>query len=314
MPRTPSSLAQALAAEQAEDRPDRPSVPDDDNNDGTQQTQREARLAKIASARMSGLRIVLEGLEDGGNRAAILRSVDAFGLLHCHEAPGTQPATSGTANNGGQKWLMLHQHADTATAVAELKGAGFALYAAVVEDDGAGVVPLETIDFSQRVALVFGNERLGLTAGMRGACDAAFTIRMRGFSESLNVSVAAAVAMHWGRTAREAALGLEVGGGDLPRAELDELLRDYTERSRARSFQRGARQGLSGAGYEGHRYEREREACGSRVSAPTAAPEAEAASRDRRVCDRFTQTHRNHFESLRDLEAGASANGDSIEA
>lgn len=308
MPRTPSCLAQALAAEQAEDWP---FVPEDDGPeaDGTQQTHREARLAKIAAARMSGLRIVLEGLEDSGNRAAILRSVDAFGLLHCHEVPSAQPVAGGTANNGGQKWLMLHQHADAATAVAELKEAGFTTYAAVVEGDGAEVVPLEKIDFSQRVALVFGNERLGLTASMRAACDRAFTIRMRGFSESLNVSVAAAVAMHWGRTAREASLGLEAGGGDLPRAELDELVRDYADRSRARGFQRGARQGLSGAGYEGRRRcEREREAYGSLVRAPAAAPAVEAASRDRPVCDRFTQTHRNHFEALSDLQAGASAN------
>ena len=304
MPRTPSCLAQALAAEQADDWP---FVPEDDGTaaDGTQPTQREARLAKIAAARMAGLRIVLEGLEDSGNRAAILRSVDAFGLLHCHEVPSAQPGAGGTANNGGQKWLMLHQHADAATAVAELKGAGFALYAAVVEGDSADVVPLEKIDFSQRVALVFGNERLGLTAGMRAACDRAFTIRMRGFSESLNVSVAAAVAMHWARTAREAALGLEAGGGDLPSAELDELMRDYTERSQARGFQRGARQGLSGAGCEGRRRcEREPEAHSSLAKAPA----AEAASRDRPTCDRFTQTHRNHFEALSDLQAGASAN------
>ena len=144
---------------------------------------------------------------------------------------------------------------------------------------------------------------------MRAACDCAFTIRMRGFSESLNVSVAAAVAMHWGRTAREAALGLEAGGGDLPSAELDELVRDYTERSQARGFQRGARQGLSGAGYEGRRRcEREREAYGSLAKASAASPAAEAASRDRPTCDRFTQTHRNHFEALSDLQAGASAN------
>ena len=48
-------------------------------------TRRETRLRAAARARMGGLRIVLEGLEDLGNRAAILRSAEALGLLHVHE-------------------------------------------------------------------------------------------------------------------------------------------------------------------------------------------------------------------------------------
>ncbi|OLQ07406.1 hypothetical protein AK812_SmicGene9163 [Symbiodinium microadriaticum] len=41
--------------------------------------------AAAAGARLAGIRIVLEDLSDPGNRAAILRSVEALGLLHVHE-------------------------------------------------------------------------------------------------------------------------------------------------------------------------------------------------------------------------------------
>eukprot|EP00965_Chrysotila_dentata_P253310 6211187-Pleurochrysis_carterae.AAC.1 len=47
--------------------------------------RREQRLWRAACARLGGLRLVLEGLEDRGNRAALLRSAEAIGLLHVHE-------------------------------------------------------------------------------------------------------------------------------------------------------------------------------------------------------------------------------------
>ena len=53
-------------------------------------TVRQQKLQRAASSRMAGLRIVLEDCEDVGNRAAILRTAEAFGLLHIHEVPGAE--------------------------------------------------------------------------------------------------------------------------------------------------------------------------------------------------------------------------------
>ena len=50
-------------------------------------TVRQQKLQRAASSRMAGLRIILEDCEDVGNRAAILRTAEAFGLLHIHEIP-----------------------------------------------------------------------------------------------------------------------------------------------------------------------------------------------------------------------------------
>lgn len=58
---------------------------------------------------------------------------------------------------------------------------------------------------SQPTALIFGNERLGVSTELLAVCDGTFTIPMYGLTESLNVSVAAAVALHFGRVARAAA-------------------------------------------------------------------------------------------------------------
>ena len=46
------------------------------------------------------------------------------------------------------------------------------------------------------VAIVFGNEHSGVSPAMRQLADGTYEIPMRGFVESLNVSVAAAITMH----------------------------------------------------------------------------------------------------------------------
>ena len=97
---------------------------------------------------------------------------------------------------------------------------------------------LEEVDFSRPTALVFGNERLGVSAEMLAHCDGAFHIPLHGLTESLNVSVAAAIAMHYGRVQRVDALqrlggdGLNAHGGDLPTDAVDELCADYAQRGR----------------------------------------------------------------------------------
>ena len=57
-------------------------------------------------------------------------------------------------------------------------------------------VPLEVLPLDRPIALVFGNEKAGVSPGTRALCDGAYTIPMAGFSQSLNISVAAAVSLY----------------------------------------------------------------------------------------------------------------------
>ena len=196
---------------------------------------------------------VLEHIENEANRAAILRSVEALGLLHVHEVdtrgqnPRNQRSRKKAVGIDCEKWLVVHKHESVDECVSELRGSGFLLCAAVAPIEaassagdvlgdearaarrGAAVVTLGELNFAEPVALVFGNERLGVTEQMRTACDIAFTIPMQGLSESFNVSVATALALHWGRVAREAvlrrSLSLESAEpvGDLSEAERRDL-------------------------------------------------------------------------------------------
>ena len=57
-------------------------------------------------------------------------------------------------------------------------------------------MPLSRIPVDEPLCLLLGNEQRGLSAAARAACDGLFHIPMVGMSESLNLSVTAAIAMH----------------------------------------------------------------------------------------------------------------------
>ena len=176
--------------------------------------RRLERMREVIGQRMKGLTVVLEGLYDPGNRSAVYRSAEAFGLSEVHvvrpEAASKPHARS--VSRGAEKWLRIHSHDTPEDAAAVLRAQGFRI---LVADVGAAQ-PLGAVDFSRRTALVFGNEHAGISDEMREAADGAFVIPMSGFAESLNISVAAAIALSHARLERERALGArtDIDGGE----------------------------------------------------------------------------------------------------
>jgi tRNA (guanosine-2'-O-)-methyltransferase len=203
--------------------------------------QRLARFSRVCAARMSGLRIVLDGLADPGNRAAVLRTSEALGLLHVHVVPCSQarPAPmrkkhARSITTGSEKWLKVHYHKDASECIAELRGVGFEQILTAKppnpENDTCHQPrALQEIDFAKRTALVFGHEKHGISPLMSSQCDGDFHIPMLGLTESFNVSVAAAICIHWGRSAREKTLGGTAS--DLSDLEREELLLEYVNKN-----------------------------------------------------------------------------------
>ncbi len=168
-------------------------------------TERRAeRIESILDRRTYNLTAALDGLGDTGNMSAILRTCDAFGLQSVHvvtTSPGFQIGRRVSA--GSHKWLDIHPH-ETATECGEaLKAQGYQLLAAHLE----GAIPIGEADFSRPTALVFGNEQRGVCDAMLAQCDGRVLIPMEGFSRSLNVSVAAGVALYHAVCDRIARLG-----------------------------------------------------------------------------------------------------------
>lgn len=188
---------------------------------------RSARLDQVAQARLGGVVVVLENLHDPHNGGAALRSCEAAGLLEIHVVEGAEPfRVSGKVTQGCDKWLDIHRHAGPdaiAQCAAGLHARGFGLYAAV---PGAKVA-LEELDPLRPAAFLIGNERAGLTAAARAACDQEFALPLAGFSQSLNLSVATALCVYVHASRRRAALGR---AGDLPEDRLWELRARYHAR------------------------------------------------------------------------------------
>ncbi len=173
--------------------------------------ERREKLRRAIDARLRSVTIVMDAPHDPHNGAAVLRSCDAFGLatMHVVERKLGFLAAKPVAR-GSERWVEVKTHGAVDAAVGVLRADGFELIAThpngeLVPDDLAKL---------PRVALVLGNERDGIGNDLANACDRSVRIPMRGFAESLNVSVTAAILLEHATSGRP---------GDLPAAERDFL-------------------------------------------------------------------------------------------
>jgi len=152
--------------------------------------------------------VVLEQVANPHNASAVMRSAEAFGLFELHVIPqeGSFSASRNVAS-GAQKWLDLHMHAQTDKCFDSLRARGYQIWASDLQENA---LPIEKIDFSKKIALVFGNERDGISEYARKYSDQRFIVPMQGFVESFNISVAAAISIYHVSQAR-AAQGLKSG-------------------------------------------------------------------------------------------------------
>jgi len=187
---------------------------------------RISRLRDIADQKTRSLTVVLDGLHDPHNISAVLRSSEGLGLLDVHVIESRASfALRPQVTRGAEKWLDLHRYDDPAACVKELQKLDFQLWAA---EPPPGGVPLSQIPWEKPIALVFGNEHLGLSAAMKQAATGFFSLTMYGFCQSFNVSVSAGIALALAVREREARLGHH---GDLSAEEKAALLCDWQKRS-----------------------------------------------------------------------------------
>lgn len=154
--------------------------------------ERRRRISEVVKARTDSLVIVLEEIADPHNASAILRSADAFGIQTVHVVVGQHGFRAARGvSKGTHRWLDVIRYESAEGCVRALKEDGYTIHVAAM---GASTTPAD-LAREPRLALVFGNEHRGVSHTMKRHADGAFAIPMRGFVESLNVSVAAAITM-----------------------------------------------------------------------------------------------------------------------
>ena len=177
--------------------------------------QRVARIDAVIAARLASVTVVLDRLVDAHNVAAILRTSEGLGLARVHLVPHGEGDAGAhrRVTQDADKWLSVEQHGSGAAAAQALAARGFAVYAGNLD---AGAKLYAGLAADRPVALLFGNEHEGPSPATIAACAGTFRIPMAGFTQSFNVSVAAAIALSQICAARRAFLKMP---GDLPADE-----------------------------------------------------------------------------------------------
>lgn len=191
---------------------------------------RERRLRRIRDVVVERTRTVVpvvEGLANTGNVSAAMRSAEALGYqdFHIVEGQNERYKHSRRTAQGAQHWLDVWRWSTPAEAVRYLAGAGYRVVATHLE---AEAVPIRELDFTQPTALVFGNEEDGVSDAMMEDVDGACVIPLSGFTESFNVSVAAAVALYHAQQDR---LDRQGHHADLTQEAKDRLVARFVLRS-----------------------------------------------------------------------------------
>jgi len=159
---------------------------------------RERRLQRIQDVVGNRTRTVVpvvEGLVNTGNVSAVMRSAEALGHQDMHVVRGEHERYkhSQRTAQGAQHWLDVWHWDGPEACATHLQETGYRVVAMHLH---AETVPIRALDFTEPTALVFGNEEAGVTDEMLDASDAACEVPLPGFTESFNVSVAAAVALY----------------------------------------------------------------------------------------------------------------------
>lgn len=148
----------------------------------------------VRGARGPALLVVLDGIEDPQNLGAILRTADAAGVdgvVIQSRRSAALGGAAGKASAGAIAHIRLAEVVNIARALDELKELGVW----TVGLAGEATTPYVSIDFTAPTALVLGAEGTGLRRLVREKCDFLASIPMHGRVNSLNVSVAAGVAL-----------------------------------------------------------------------------------------------------------------------
>lgn len=156
-------------------------------------------FGQLIRMRTDYVTVVLEDLYQSHNQSAVMRSADCFGLQEVHLIENRNVYdVSSTVSRGAREWLTLHRYNDlesnTQAAIDRLRGQGYRIVATTPH---TGDVLVDELDLEKgKMAFFFGTELSGLSDLVLREADEYVKVPMYGFTESLNVSVSAALVMY----------------------------------------------------------------------------------------------------------------------
>lgn len=153
--------------------------------------ERQNRMEAVLKERTRHFCVAVEDVYQLHNTSAVMRSCDVFGIqdLHVIEERNRKKIDREIAM-GAQKWVDVHRHHQVSDCLDSLKKQNYQIVATTPHTNDT---LLKDFDYTQKSCFFFGRETEGLSDTVMEQADCFLKIPMVGFTESLNISVSAAI-------------------------------------------------------------------------------------------------------------------------
>lgn len=159
--------------------------------------RRKQKFREVLGERTRHFAVVLENIFQPHNASAVIRSCDVFGVQDVYSIEDYNiNKVSRRVAKGSQQWVTLNRYKEdgnnAAVCFQDLKEKGYQIIATTPHIDSC---VLSDFDITKKTAFVFGSEKEGVSDYVKEHADGFLKIPMVGFTESLNISVAAAITL-----------------------------------------------------------------------------------------------------------------------
>jgi tRNA (guanosine-2'-O-)-methyltransferase len=152
---------------------------------------RKIRFEKVLAQRTKHFTVATEDVYQLHNTSAVMRSCDVFGIQEVNIVEEVNSKRiDGEIAMGAQKWVDLNRYHTTKTCINDLQTKGYQIVATTPHVEDCDLIDF---DIRKKSCFFFGRETEGLSQQVIDSADCFLKIPMVGFTESLNISVSAAV-------------------------------------------------------------------------------------------------------------------------
>ncbi|GAA3598824.1 RNA methyltransferase [Flavivirga amylovorans] len=181
---------------------------------------RKARFDHVLSQRTKYYTVATEDVYQLHNTSAVIRSCDVFGIQEVNivEERNSKRIDREIAM-GAQKWVDLNRYQTVNDCISDLKEKGYQIVATTPHTNDC---ELHEFDITKKSCFFFGRETEGLSQEVMDAADCYLKIPMVGFTESLNISVSAAIILqHVTTKLRQSTINWQLTEEDMLEKRLD---------------------------------------------------------------------------------------------
>jgi tRNA (guanosine-2'-O-)-methyltransferase len=152
---------------------------------------RKNRFIDVLKNRTNHFTIAMEDVFQLHNTSAVMRSCEVFGIQQLNVIEEKYGKTiDKEIAMGAEKWVDINRFSTIQNCIDDLRSKGYQIIATTPHNESC---MLDEFDVTKKSAIFFGTERDGLSEEVIQQADGFIKIPMVGFTESLNISVSAAL-------------------------------------------------------------------------------------------------------------------------